>query len=132
MKIAASISAAMLALVSVACGARPSEDPAGRNGIEILGVELLAGGDLAKLSYRVVDFEAAKEALQQDVKLVSEDGARALEVLSLARLGPMKQRPSRAGSRQFVLFTNSGRVLRKGGTAVLVIGQDRIGGIPVS
>jgi len=133
---AATIAMVAMVLLALACGTPPAEDSvqatARRHGIEVLGVQLLAGGDLAKLSYRVVDFEKAKEALRGEVRLLAEAGARPLEVMSLARLGPMKQRPSPTGARQFMLFTNPGRVLRKGGTVALAIGKERIAGIPVS
>jgi len=123
-------------LSALACGAPPARDPvqawARQHGIEILGVQLLAGGDLAKLTYRVVDFKKARTAFRGEMHLLTEDGARPLGVISLARLGPMQQRPSAAGAQQFVLFRNTERLLRKGNTAVLTVGADRIAGIPIS
>jgi hypothetical protein len=133
---AALSAATLVVLASFACSTRTSEDPlqaaARRHGVEILALELRAGGDLAQLSYRVVDFEIAKVALRDEMSLRTGDGKGSLPILSLSRLGPMTQRPSRAGTRQFVLFTNPGRTLMKGGTAVLSIGGDQIGAIPIS
>ena len=55
-----------------------------------------------------------------------------LEVLSAGRLGPLRQRPSRSGKKQFVMFTNAGRALEPGASAVVVLGQARVERVPVS
>lgn len=101
-------------------------------GLEILGVHLVSGGDLAQLDYRVLDFQKAKAALAGEVRLVPEEGTGRLEVMSLGRLGPMKQRPARSGVRQFMLFTNTGRALKKGGSAAMILTGGRVSGIPVT
>jgi hypothetical protein len=101
------------------------------HGVEILGVQLAAGGDLARLNYRVTDYEKARKALMGEVRLLAE-GGETLPVVSVGRLGPMKQRPSATGRPQFILFTNPGRALRKGGTAVVALQEGRIAGVPVS
>jgi hypothetical protein len=101
-------------------------------GIEISGVRLLSSGDLAQLDYRVVDYEKAKSLLKGEMRLLPEGGEHSIQVTSIGRLGPMRQRPSATGRRQFMLFTNSGRLLKKGDTAVLVLDVGRIPGIPVS
>ncbi len=114
---------------------RKASMPAGpglEHGIEVLGVELMAGGDLARLNYRVTDYEKAKRALAGGIQLYASGDTRALAVTDVGRLGPMRQRPSRSGVKQFIMFTNSGRMLRSGTTAVLGIGPDRIPDIPVS
>ena len=120
-----------------ACGSRPPADPlqaqAREYGIEILGVQLMADGDFARLNYRVVDYQKARRALSGEFRLLPENSERALQVTSVGRLGPLRQRPSSTGRPQFMLFTNGGRALKKGDTAVLRIGdKDRISGIPVS
>jgi hypothetical protein len=66
------------------------------------------------------------------IRLYSSDDSRSLEVIQVGRLGPMRQRPSRRGVKQFIIFTNSGRLLQNQGTAVLQIGAGRIPDIPVS
>ena len=106
--------------------------PGLEQGIEVLGVELMAGGDLARLNYRVTDYEKAKRAMAGEIQLYAAGDTHALAVTDVGRLGPMKQRPSRNGVKQFIIFTNSGRVLRSGTTAILGIGADRIPDIPVS
>lgn len=121
----------------LACGSRPPSDPlqaqAWKYGIEILSVQLTAGGEFARLNYRVVDYQKAKRSLRGEFRLLPQSGERALPVTSVGRLGPLRQRPSSTGRPQFMLFTNHGPVLRKGDTAVLQIGaQGRIAGIPVS
>jgi len=131
------ILAAVLALsLFWGCGARAPADPvqaqAWEQGIEILGVEFLAGGDFVRLNYRVVDFQKAKRMLQGEINLVPEGADRALPVASTGRLGPLRQRPSSTGRPQFMLFTNYARTLAKGGRATLQVGEHRITGIPVS
>jgi hypothetical protein len=121
----------------LSCGSRPPSDPlqaqAWEYGIEILGVQLMADGEFARLNYKVVDFEKAKRSLKGEFRLLPADSDRPLPVTSVGRLGPLRQRPSSTGRPQFMLFTNNGRALQKGGTAVLQIGaKDRISGIPVS
>ncbi len=114
---------------------RKASMPAGpglEHGIEVLGVELMAGGDLARLNYRVTDYEKAKRALASGIQLYASGDTRALAVTDVGRLGPMRQRPSRSGVKQFIMFTNSSRALQKGTTAEFAVGGARITGIPVS
>ena len=132
-----SILALALAPWLLACGARAPSDPlqaqAWKHGIEILGVQLMANGEFARLNYRVVDYQKAKRSLQGEVRLFPADDERSLPVASTGRLGPLRQRPSPDGRPQFMLFTNGSHTLVKGGTAVLEIGRkDRITGVPVS
>jgi hypothetical protein len=118
-----------LALMGLSCTPAP---PANPTGIEVLGVQLMAGGDIARLNYRVVDYDRAKRSLQGEVRLFREGTDRSLGVLSTGRLGPLRQRPTRDGRPQFIIFTNNGRVLRKGDRAIVTFGQARIAGIQVS
>ena len=122
-------------LLAAACGPPLARDPvqesARRCGIEVLGVQLMADGDVARLNYRVVDYEKAKVALRKEVQLLGEAG-RPLTVMSAGRLGPLRQRPTRDGRRQFMIFTNPGRVLVKGERATITIGEVRIEGVPIS
>jgi len=119
-----------------ACTPRAPEDPvqseARRYGIEILGVKLVADGDVVRLNYRVIDYDTAKRAFKGEARLVPDGGDRFLPVMSTGRLGALQQRPNRLGRPQFMLFTNAGRVLRAGDRAVLIVGEARVAGIPVS
>jgi hypothetical protein len=120
----------MLALA--ACGGPPPA-PGAEAGIEVLGIALRGGGEFALLNYRVLDYDKAKRTLQQDLRLVGTGAEGApLPVTSVGRLGPMRQRPSASGRTQFILFTNAGRVMRKGSVASLLVGDLRIDGIPVT
>ena len=122
---------ALLALVLTPCGCSPARE---RNelGLEVLGIQLLAGGDLARLDFRVVDYQRAKRTLGGEIEILTADGGTKLEVLSAGRLGPLRQRPSRAGKKQFVMFTNAGGALAPGDSAVVVLGDARIERVPVS
>jgi len=128
--------ALVTAVLCAACASRAPEDPvqaeARRYGIEILGVKLVADGDVVRLNYRVIDYDTAKRALKGQARLVPDGGDRPLPVMSTGRLGALQQRPNRMGRPQFMLFTNAGRVLRAGDRAVLVVGEARVAGIPVS
>jgi len=123
-------------LAAAACGPAAVQDPmqksARRCGIQILGVQLMADGDVARLNYRVVDYDKAKVALRKSVHLYEGDRSRPLPVMATGRLGPLTQRPTRDGRPQFMIFTNPGRALVRGGRAALTIGEVRIEGIPVS
>ena len=116
-------------LMGLSCTTAP---PANPTGIEVLGVQLMAGGDIARLNYRVVDYDTAKRTLQGEVRLFREGTDRPLGVLSTGRLGPLRQRPTRDGRPQFIIFTNDGHRLRKGDRAVVSFGQARIAGVQVS
>ena len=131
----AALGPALALLLAVSCApttASKAQLPGAEFGVEILGVEMLAGGDIARLNYRVVDYDVARKAFDQPMRLHTADGGRALEVMQAGRLGPLRQRPSRTGKKQFILFPNNGRPLAPGGLAVLQIGEGRIAGIPVS
>jgi len=122
-----------VALVSCAGSAAPEALlPGAEFGLQILGVELLADGDIARLNYRVVEYDAARRALDQTVRLQAAGTEGILDVMQAGRLGPLRQRPSRTGKKQFILFPNNGRPLVHGGKATLLIGASRITDIPVS
>jgi len=123
---------ALLAVASIACGGSPPAGPGAELGIEVLGVELMAGGDLAKLSYRVTDYETARKALGAPAMLYAGSDGPPLAVMSAGRLGPLRQRPSASGKQQYMLFTNNAKLLQRGGTAELRLGAIRVSGIPVS
>ncbi len=120
-------------LVLFACTSAPRLAPRGaEHGIEVVAIRLTGGGDLAKLEYRVIDLEKARRALGGDLSIVGTNVTTPLPVLSAGRLGALRQRPSATGKRQYVLFRNAGLVLRPGDTAALLVGDERVEGIPVS
>ena len=132
------VALAGLAVAVAACSfgggeRRRAQAPGSDLGIEVLGIELLAGGDLARLDFRVVDYERAQRVLRgREITVLTADGDSRLEVLAAGRLGPLRQRPSRSGKKQFVMFTNAGRALARGASAVVVLGDTRIERVPVS
>jgi hypothetical protein len=127
---------AVALLLAAACAPGTTGSPSplrgGELGVEILGVELLAGGDIARLNFRVVDYDIARKAFDQPVKLSTADGSQALDVMQAGRLGPLRQRPSRTGKKQFILFPNNGRPFVRGGKAVLHVGDASVQDIPVT
>ena len=124
----------VLTLVAACAPVEPPRPapPGAEQGIEVLGVQLLGRGELACLNFRVSDYERARRAFGDAIAVLREGGDRALPVTTVGRLGPMRQRPSASGKKQFVMFTNAGGVLKRGDRAVLVIGGTRIPGIPVT
>jgi hypothetical protein len=129
------LTVALIAVALAGCSRSDSPGPAlpgAELGIEVLGIRLLAGGDLARLDFRVVDYDRARETFRGEIAVLPAGGTHALAVLNTGRLGPMRQRPSRSGKKQFVLFTNAGRALEPGATAEVVLGDARIPDVPVS
>ena len=59
-----------------------TEAQAREQGIEVLGIQLLADGDVARLNYRVVDYARAKRSLRKEVLLFRERADRPLGVMS--------------------------------------------------
>ena len=135
-RITVAVAGALVLSLALGCGARVPADPlqakAWEHGIEILGVQVMGNGEFALLNYRVVDYEKAKRSLKNDVQLAAEGSDRPLPIASTSRLGLLRQRPTAGGRRQFMMFTNYGHTLRKGGRAWLKIGTSRLEGIPVS
>lgn len=125
----------LMATVLTACGTRQSKEPVpvvSETGLELLAVELTAGGDLVRLNYRVLDAKRARRTLQGNLFLRAGEEGPWLAVTSAGRLGPMRQRPTTGGKRQFILFTNKGRALARGQVAVLFAGTTRIAQVPVT
>ena len=94
------------AILLAGCAAAPGETaklPGAEIGIQVLGVELLADGDIARLNYRVVDIRTARTALDHEVRLSPSHGHRTLDIMQAGRLGPLRQRPSATGKKQFML-----------------------------
>lgn len=126
-----------IAIALAGCGLGPRQEApaaAASNeiGLEVLAVELMAGGDLARLNYRVVDVERARRTLQGEVFLRAGEEGPLLKVISAGRLGQMRQRPASGNKRQFILFTNAGRTLDRGKTAILYVGATPIARVTVT
>jgi hypothetical protein len=122
------------ALTVAGCGPgadRSADGAAADVGFEVLGIELMAGGDLARLNYRVIHTEKAAAALRLPLKLIPPEGGVELSITSAGRLGPLQQRPGAPGGRRYLMFTNVGRALRPGMQATLAVGPTQVEGIPV-
>ena len=126
----------LAAALPLACAAPEAPDPAREAarlaGIEVLGVQLLGDGALARLRYRVIDVERARGAMRGEARLLPEGAAGAVGVTAGGRLGPLRQRPSAGGREQFILFTNARGVLKRGERAVFEVGELRVPGIPIT
>ena len=137
-KTVARLLVSFLILTALACSKGPdkriSSNPADSVGISVVGIQLLAGGDLARLNYRVTDYPLAKKSLGlgNSIRILPAGTSRPLPVTEAGILGPLRQRPSRGGKLHFVLFNNSGRILRAGDRADVMLGKVRVAGVPVS
>jgi hypothetical protein len=134
-KTVALLLASFLILACLAClreGVK--RNPADSVGISVESIQLLAGGDLARLNYRVTDYPLARKSLGlgNSIRILPAGTSRPLSVTQAGILGPLRQRPSRGGRLHFVLFNNSGRILRPGDRADVLLGKVRVAGVPVS
>ncbi|GAB4373008.1 MAG: hypothetical protein Kow00128_22190 [Deltaproteobacteria bacterium] len=100
-------------------------------GVRVEAVRLSADRFLIDLRYRILDVKKAAPLLDRRVKLYlidQETGVR-LPVPSTAKVGPLRQTvkfgQGDPGRIYFILFTNTGRVVRPGGKVTFVAGEFR-------
>ena len=109
-------------------------EPEKNYGIKILSLRPTAGGQMLDLRFQVVDPEKARAVLDKNKKayLLDEKTGKTLPV-PVTKAGSMRQttlKPN-AGRIYFILFSNSKRTVREGGSVSLVIGDFRKDGITV-
>ena len=110
---------------------RASEAGVGESlGIKPLGVLLTAAGTMLQFRYLVVDPERSRPVFDQKNKtyLVDEGSGTNFGVYTDTKFGPMRSssREPMAGKEYFILFTNPGRVVKRGDKVTVVIGDYKI------
>ena len=133
--------AALLALgpgcaSGLAGGARaPAAAPGAAAGIEVTAVRVSAAGRVVDFRYRVVDPGKAREVLSRQTEVYAIDQATGvrLPVPRAGKVGALRQSASQAvaGKVYFVLFGNTGGVVKPGSLVTVVLGGVRIADLPV-
>ena len=133
--------AALLALGSgcasgLAGGARaPAAAPGAAAGIEVTAVRVSAAGRVVDFRYRVVDPGKAQEVLSRHTEVYAIDQATGvrLPVPRAGKVGALRQSATQAvaGKVYFVLFGNTGGVVKPGSKVTVVFGGVRIADLPV-
>lgn len=99
-------------------------------GIEPVALRLTANETMLDLRYKVTDPQRAASLLdrKKDVYLLHEASGKVFPVPVMAKLGPMRQitQSPKPGKIYFVLFSNTGKLIRSGDLATLVLGDLRL------
>jgi hypothetical protein len=103
-------------------------------GIDSLGLKTVESGDLIQFSYRVLD--ASKASTLNDGKsapsLIAPRAGVELVVPSMEQIGQLRQHAEpEPGKTYWMVFSNKGRLVKRGDRVVVVIGQFRADGLVV-
>ena len=103
-------------------------------GIDSLSVKLVESGQLVRFSWRVRDPERAK--LLNDKKLepalVDPQAGVSLVVPTMEKIGQLRQSAApEAGKSYWMVFSNKGRLVKRGDRVNVVIGEFRAEGLAV-
>jgi len=110
---------------SVACGESGSLEQ--KWGIQVTSLHLSANGYMVDFRYKVVDPEKAAALGNPKAKpyLVDQATSAKLFVPRSPKVGPLRQSAENlmAGKIYFTLFSNSGKLVKKGNKVTVVIGN---------
>ncbi len=99
-------------------------------GIEVVSLRLSAGGRMLDFRYNVVDANKAAKLAGPDIRplLIDHATETVMRVPTAPKVGPLRPTAARLapGKVYFMLFINSGRVVKSGSTITIVIGDARI------
>lgn len=99
-------------------------------GIEITSLRMSGRGHLIDLRYRV--FDPVKAAMVGDPRyqpcMIDQATGTKLKIPNTPKLGPLRQSSTRleAGKIYFMLFANSGRLVKSGSKVTVTIGEFRV------
>ena len=103
-------------------------------GVDSIGAKAVESGELIKFSYRVIDADKAKTLNDKDnepAMYVPSLHAK-LVVPTLEKVGQLRQSSTpEPGRFYWMVFSNPGRVVKKGDRVTVVIGQFHIDGLIV-
>ena len=109
--------------------------PGAEAGIEVTAVRLSAVGRVVDFRYRVVDPEKAREVLGRQTQVYAIDQATGVRLVvpRAGKVGALRQSATQAvaGKVYFVLFGNTGGVVKPGSKVTVVLGEVRIVDLPV-
>lgn len=96
-------------------------------GVQIYGIRLSAADYMLDFRYRVIDPNKASPILNRNVKayLIDEQSGAKLIVPTPPKVGSMRQKSYEpiAGKIYFVMFSNPGRLVKRGSKVTVVIGD---------
>ncbi|MHC4616861.1 MAG: hypothetical protein ACYTEQ_03815 [Planctomycetota bacterium] len=96
-------------------------------GVQIVGIRLSAADYMLDFRYRVVDPNKAAPLLSRKVKpyLVDEASGAKLIVPAPPKVGSLRQKSYEpiAGKIYFIIFSNPGKLVKRGGRVTVVIGD---------
>jgi hypothetical protein len=106
----------------------------GQWGIKILNLRLTAAGHMLDLRFRVLDPDKAVEILSRnnEAYIVDQESGKALPV-PVTKAGALRQTTlnPQAGRVYFILFSNTGGLVKEGSIVTLAIGDVRIKNIAI-
>ncbi len=103
-------------------------------GIDSLSVKLAESGELVRFAWRVLDPGKAKllNDKRLEPSLVDPQAGVRLVVPAMAKVGPLRQSAApEAGKSYWMVFSNKGRVVKRGDRVNIVIGEFRAEGLAV-
>ena len=103
-------------------------------GIDSLSVKLVESGQLVRFTWRVVDPDRAKVLSDKKLEpaLIDPQAGVSLVVPVMEKIGQLRQSaPPEAGKSYWMVFSNKGRLVRRGDRVNVVIGEFRADGLAV-
>ncbi len=103
-------------------------------GIDSLTVKLAESGELVRFTWRVLDPERARLLSDKRLEpaLVDPRAGVSLVVPAMAKVGPLRQSVTpEAGKSYWMVFSNKGRMVKRGDRVNIVIGEFRADGLAV-
>ncbi len=103
-------------------------------GIDSLSVKLAESGELVRFAWRVVDPERARVLNDKKLEpaLIDPQAGVSLVVPAMEKIGKLRQSaPPEAGKSYWMVFSNKGRIVKRGDRVDVVIGEFRAEGLGV-
>ena len=103
-------------------------------GIDSLSVKLAESGELVRFSWRVVDPDRAKVLNDKKLEpaLIDPQAGVRLSVPAMEKIGQLRQSATpEAGKSYWMVFSNKGRLVKRGDRVNVVIGVFRAEGLAV-
>ena len=103
-------------------------------GIDSLSVKLQESGQLVRFAWRVLDADKAKVLNNKKLEpaLIDPHAGVSLVVPKMEKIGQLRQgAPPEAGKSYWMVFSNKGRLVKRGDRVNVVIGEFRAEGLAV-
>jgi hypothetical protein len=103
-------------------------------GVDSLGVKWAESGEVIRFTYRVLDADKAKGLNdgKSEPSLIDPRAGVSLVVPAMENVGKLRQSvPPENGKSYWVLFSNKGRLVKRGDRVAVVIGTFRADGLVV-